>query len=364
MDWKSNFLSGYTPAELAESMRECDYVRQYRLYVQALARWLKRLRGPAFDFDRDFGGVYYLFVRGLNGQDESNGVFFHKPTADDLRLERILGDEECIVIPNAMPALVRRLFPQASRTCCTCTTSRGTRRPADHRLLHDPRPARTYRATSRRSRCIGLLLVMLLSLDEGSLCVEASEASLGRRLSDLVGAEAAQNWAGRILRTLNGPGFPALIGSERPVVLQPIGGQRFLYFHKHLKQETVFLEALHSTARERHHGEIGRPDGRAEKRPRRSSAARGGQSVQAESRPTRRWAWHCFGTSRSFPAARAPARPRSSSPWCAAWCAAASHQSASPWPRPPAERPRLTDALRTGLEQLEAPAPTTARTPP
>jgi len=93
VDWKTNFLSGsYAPDELRQAMQDSDYHRQYRVYVQALARWLKRMPGRAVDPLRDFGGVYYLFLRGLNGRDESAGVFFHRPTADDLRLERVLGE--------------------------------------------------------------------------------------------------------------------------------------------------------------------------------------------------------------------------------------------------------------------------------
>jgi exodeoxyribonuclease V beta subunit len=90
VDWKTNQLPGYSPEEVRTSMEDCGYIRQYRLYVQALARWLNRLHGNRFDFLRDFGGVYYLYVRGLNGRDESAGVFFHFPTAEDLRLERVL----------------------------------------------------------------------------------------------------------------------------------------------------------------------------------------------------------------------------------------------------------------------------------
>ena len=56
----------------------------------ALSRWLKRVHGGRFDFLRSFGGVYYLFVRGLNGQDESTGVFFHQPTAADIDLVRTM----------------------------------------------------------------------------------------------------------------------------------------------------------------------------------------------------------------------------------------------------------------------------------
>jgi exodeoxyribonuclease V beta subunit len=93
IDWKTNHLPGsYTPAELRQSMDDCDYHRQYRLYLQALARWLKRVHGKSPDPARDFGGVYYLYLRGMNGQDESSGVFCHKPTRDDLRLERVLGE--------------------------------------------------------------------------------------------------------------------------------------------------------------------------------------------------------------------------------------------------------------------------------
>jgi exodeoxyribonuclease V beta subunit len=90
LDWKSNLLPAYTPAALARAMRDNDYVRQYRLYLQALARWLRRLHGARFEFLRDFGGVYYLFLRGLNGRDEAGGVFFHRPTADDLSLAHVL----------------------------------------------------------------------------------------------------------------------------------------------------------------------------------------------------------------------------------------------------------------------------------
>src|SRR5262249_2153956 len=44
VDWKTNYLSAYGPDDVAEAVAECDYTRQYRLYVQALARWLGRVR--------------------------------------------------------------------------------------------------------------------------------------------------------------------------------------------------------------------------------------------------------------------------------------------------------------------------------
>lgn len=92
LDWKSNLLAdGYSPTALHTAMAEMDYVRQYRLYAVALNRWLTR-RQPDFKFERDFGGVFYLFLRGLNGHDDSAGVFFHRPTKAEMELKRILAD--------------------------------------------------------------------------------------------------------------------------------------------------------------------------------------------------------------------------------------------------------------------------------
>jgi exodeoxyribonuclease V beta subunit len=90
LDWKTNLLPGYGPEQIARCMAESDYQRQYQLYLQALSRWLRRAHGGRFDFVRQFGGVYYLFVRGLNGRDESSGVFFHRPTRQDLDLTHVL----------------------------------------------------------------------------------------------------------------------------------------------------------------------------------------------------------------------------------------------------------------------------------
>jgi exodeoxyribonuclease V beta subunit len=91
VDWKTNALPAYTRDGLERSMRDSDYLRQYRIYLQALERWLKWVHGPGFDFAQHCGGVYYLYLRGMDGTGEG-GVFFHRPTAEDLRLESVLGD--------------------------------------------------------------------------------------------------------------------------------------------------------------------------------------------------------------------------------------------------------------------------------
>ncbi len=90
VDWKTNLLNGYTPDQVARCMADADYHRQYQLYLQALSRWLAKSHGRGFNFEKQFGGVYYLFVRGLNGRDESSGVFHHRPTPDDLDLTAVM----------------------------------------------------------------------------------------------------------------------------------------------------------------------------------------------------------------------------------------------------------------------------------
>jgi exodeoxyribonuclease V beta subunit len=69
VDWKSNFLGitpkDYGPEAMAVEMREQFYILQYHLYVVALTQYLK-LRVPDYAYDRHFGGVFYIFVRGVD----------------------------------------------------------------------------------------------------------------------------------------------------------------------------------------------------------------------------------------------------------------------------------------------------------
>lgn len=82
LDYKTNHLGNhfddYSEAALSEEMRSANYDVQYHLYTLALVRFLKS-RIPHFDYDRHFGGVFYLFVRGINPEVASSGVFYDKP---------------------------------------------------------------------------------------------------------------------------------------------------------------------------------------------------------------------------------------------------------------------------------------------
>ena len=82
LDWKSTYLGGslkdYGPEGLAIAMNENNYHLQYLIYTVAVKKYLES-RLTAFDYDRDFGGVFYCFVRGMRN-DSSNGIFWSKPT--------------------------------------------------------------------------------------------------------------------------------------------------------------------------------------------------------------------------------------------------------------------------------------------
>jgi exodeoxyribonuclease V beta subunit len=87
LDWKSNFLgttaADYAPPALARAMAEQGYHLQALLYALALHRHLQQ-RLPDYRHDRHFGGVMYLFVRGVrpgwaDAEGTASGVFVHQP---------------------------------------------------------------------------------------------------------------------------------------------------------------------------------------------------------------------------------------------------------------------------------------------
>lgn len=94
LDWKSNYLgdrvSDYGTEQLAAAMNEHNYHLQYLLYTLAAVRYLRSRLGDAFDYDRDFGGVIYLFVRGAR-KEGGQGIFTNRPNKAQLKaLEQIL----------------------------------------------------------------------------------------------------------------------------------------------------------------------------------------------------------------------------------------------------------------------------------
>jgi exodeoxyribonuclease V beta subunit len=80
-DWKSNWLGpttrAYRPATIAVEMQRNFYTLQLCIYSVALHRYL-RLRKPGYNFDRHFGGAFYVFLRGIDPAKPQNGVHFER----------------------------------------------------------------------------------------------------------------------------------------------------------------------------------------------------------------------------------------------------------------------------------------------
>ncbi|HEY3320848.1 MAG TPA: UvrD-helicase domain-containing protein [Planctomycetota bacterium] len=62
LDWKSNRLLSYEHDMLDRCMKKHRYKIQYWLYTLAVARWLEQ---AGLDYEKSFGGVVYVFLRGL-----------------------------------------------------------------------------------------------------------------------------------------------------------------------------------------------------------------------------------------------------------------------------------------------------------
>ena len=75
LDYKSNRLPGYDAPQLAQAMAHSEYDLQALVYTLALHRWLRFRLGDDYDYARDFGGIRYLFCRGLQAdRNDSPGV--------------------------------------------------------------------------------------------------------------------------------------------------------------------------------------------------------------------------------------------------------------------------------------------------
>ncbi|MFQ2386294.1 exodeoxyribonuclease V subunit beta [Aeromonas dhakensis] len=92
LDYKSNHLGmspvDYSRPALEQAMVEHRYDLQYQLYSLALHRLLA-LRLPGYDFEQHFGGVFYLFLRGM----PQGGIFHTRPSRELVQgLDRLFSE--------------------------------------------------------------------------------------------------------------------------------------------------------------------------------------------------------------------------------------------------------------------------------
>jgi exodeoxyribonuclease V beta subunit len=87
LDWKSNFLgdslADYEFPNLNDAMNENNYHLQYLIYTLAAKKYLES-RIAKFDYETQFGGVIYLFLRGVR-ENSAKGVFTARPSLSEIK---------------------------------------------------------------------------------------------------------------------------------------------------------------------------------------------------------------------------------------------------------------------------------------
>ncbi|NIG56725.1 exodeoxyribonuclease V subunit beta [Chitinophaga sp. Cy-1792] len=93
LDWKSNYLGDqpddYRRSNLEAEMNNNNYHLQYLIYTVAVKKYLET-RLPHFDYEQHFGGIFYLFIRGVRNHSD-NGIYYTKPPLQKIQqLEQLI----------------------------------------------------------------------------------------------------------------------------------------------------------------------------------------------------------------------------------------------------------------------------------
>ncbi len=90
IDWKSNVinyhLKNFSGEGLHEEMRQHAYPLQYLVYTCALVEFLRQRLGQfgAAEYEKFFGGVFYLFLRGIDPNAPGRGIVSTRPDYHDI----------------------------------------------------------------------------------------------------------------------------------------------------------------------------------------------------------------------------------------------------------------------------------------
>ncbi|WP_416776783.1 exodeoxyribonuclease V subunit beta [Xenorhabdus budapestensis] len=101
VDYKSNWLGesseSYTQEAMASAMIEHRYDLQYQLYTLALHRYLRH-RLADYDYRQHFGGVVYLFLRGIDNNNPGHGIYRYLPPVEFVdALDALFSTVDCTV---------------------------------------------------------------------------------------------------------------------------------------------------------------------------------------------------------------------------------------------------------------------------
>ncbi len=89
LDYKSNHLGDsledYDNDNLLKAIAEHHYDLQYYIYTVAIHRFLEQ-RLAGYHYEKHFGGVIYLFLRGItDGPENFSGLYFHRPSFEKIK---------------------------------------------------------------------------------------------------------------------------------------------------------------------------------------------------------------------------------------------------------------------------------------
>ena len=83
-------MNAYNQENLLNAMNINNYHLQYMIYTVALVRYLRQ-KIENFDYDTHFGGVLYLFVRGVR-INNTTGIYFNRLTENEYCIiEKVIG---------------------------------------------------------------------------------------------------------------------------------------------------------------------------------------------------------------------------------------------------------------------------------
>lgn len=88
IDWKSNNLGSrfadYGNDSLKEEMKKHNYYLQYMLYLSAFDKYMTTV-DPGYSYEKNFGGIIYVFLRGVDAESDKTGIFQDRPDEQKLR---------------------------------------------------------------------------------------------------------------------------------------------------------------------------------------------------------------------------------------------------------------------------------------
>ncbi|MFH0974551.1 MAG: exodeoxyribonuclease V subunit beta [Spirochaetota bacterium] len=87
VDWKSNHLGNniedYSGEAIKSAMEKNYYILQYYIYAVALHRYLLS-RKSGYNYNKHFGGIFYMFVRGADIRQPMSGMYFDMPSIETI----------------------------------------------------------------------------------------------------------------------------------------------------------------------------------------------------------------------------------------------------------------------------------------